>query len=352
MLMPHMIILGCLGYGWALSAFRNDLVQGTAIALKYLLPLLYGICLVLRPDQSKSVLAAAARAFLAVSPIAGAYGIFQHLDPQPWDRFWMIASKIDSIGLPEPGKVRVFSTMNSPVSFAAYATCGLLLFGFSNRTFIPRLLVPFAAILPLSLALLLTGVRTAWISAAASLIVCLLFPKVRKRAFVLMVCLACGIAVALLFTSFGDTVGSRLSSLGGNVSSDGSGSARIDDYLHVFSGDSRYLFGVGFGPDDDRQMNALDGLLLSSAVQMGIAVGVLQTIAVLWAGIQAVLKTGSHGDVMQTVASALVVGNLVVFLLVAISVGEVGFLYWMLVGTLTGVQPQINWAMRRGHRAR
>ena len=338
-LLPYAIALACLTYGWAITAFQGDFLQSTTTAAKYVIPMLYCVCLILAPQQSAGVLEAVAKAFLVVSPIMGLYGIFQHLNPQPWDQFWMISSKIDSIGLPEPGKVRVFGTMNSPVSFAAYATCGLLLFTFVRSKALPRFLVPVIAILPLSLALLLTGVRTAWISAFISILVCLHFKKTRKTAMVLLICLAAGVTFALLFTSFGAVIGSRLDSLNSNVSDDGSGSARIDDYLHVFGGDSRYQFGVGLGGQTDSTMNALDGLLLSSGVEMGTVFGLLYTFAVLWAGVQAVLRVDRSGDTMRLVSCALVVGSLAIFLLTNIAIGEIGFLFWMLVGALTSETP-------------
>ncbi len=334
-LVPYGIAGLCLTYGWMITAFGGDFIPSTTNAMKYVIPMLYCVCLILAPQQSAGVMGAAAKTFLVVSPIMGLYGIFQHLDPQPWDQFWMISSKIDSIGLPEPGKVRVFGTMNSPVSFAAYATCGLLLFTFVRSKLMPPILVPFVAILPLSVALLLSGVRTAWISAIISIFVCLGFGKTRKRAVVLLVCLVGGAVFALLFTSFGDVIASRLTSLDSKVSDDGSGTARLDDYFHVFGGDDRYLLGVGLGGRTDSTMNALDGLLLSSAVQMGTIFGLLHTVAVLWAGMQAVCRVGRNSDVMRLVTCALVVGSMAVFLLTNISVGEIGFLFWMMVGVLT-----------------
>ncbi len=333
--MPFGVAAMCLAYGWIITAFSGDLVASTTNAMKYVIPMLYCMCLIAAPQQSAGVLGAAARVFLVISPIMGLYGIFQHLDPQPWDRYWMISSKIDSIGLPEPGKVRVFGTMNSPVSFAAYATCGLMLFTFIRSRFIPPILVPLIAILPLSVALLLSGVRTAWISAIISILVCLCFGKTRNLALVLLLCLVGGAIFALLFTSFGDVIASRLTSLDSKVSEDGSGAARLEDYFHVFGGDERYLLGVGLGGKTDSKMNALDGLLLSSAVQMGTTFGVLHTVAVLWAGGRAAYRVARDSDVMRLVTCALIIGSLAVFLLTNISVGEIGFLYWMMVGALT-----------------
>ena len=335
-LLPYMLMVGCVMYGWALSSFQGNLLESSIGAIKYIVPLLYCMCLILRPDQSDAVLKGAARAFLVVSPLIGIYGVWQHLAPLSWDQYWMVSSKIPSIGQPFSGQVRVFSTMNSPVSFAAYATCGLLLFSFIPRSFIPPVLVPVVAILPLCLAILLTSVRTAWISAAVSLLFCLLYGRTRGRAGMLMVCLGLGIAFALLFTSFGDVISDRFATMDSSAANDGSGNERMGDYIHVFSEDSRYIFGLGLAPVvGDSKMAALDGQVLMSAYQMGTTIGVLHLLCVVWAGVQGLLRLRRDEAPLRLVAGALVVGNLAILPLTAVTVGEIGFLFWMLVGILT-----------------
>lgn len=336
MLIPYMLMTACLVYGWAISAFQNNVIDSTIVGIKYMIPMLYAVCLISRPDESDAVLQAAARAFLVLGPIIGLYGVLQHLSPQAWDQYWMVEAKMPSIGQPFPGQVRVFSTMNSPVSFAAYATCGLLLFSFMPRSFIPPILVPVVAILPLCLAILLTSVRTAWISAGVSILFCLLFNRTRGRATFLIICLGLGITFALLFTSFADVISDRFASLDTNVDGDGSGHERMGDYLHVFSEDSRYIFGTGMAPVvGDQNMAALDGQILSSAVQMGTTFGMLYILGVVWAGVQAVLRIGRNEEPIRLVAAALIIGNLVILPLTSIAVGEIGFLYWIMVGVLS-----------------
>ncbi len=334
-MLSYFVILVCLAYGWSISAFQGDFVQSTGTLIKYLIPMVYSICLLLCPEEATRVPVAAANTFLVISPMIGLYGVYQHLAPEPWDRYWMIASKIDSIGQPEPGKVRVFATMNSPVSFAAYATFGLLSVTFNRQGLFRVIVTGVLAIIPLSLALLLSSVRTAWISTLCSILICLIFKKLRGRAAVLLICLIVGVMFALLFTSFGDVVAQRLTSLNSNVSDDGSGGARLEDYSHVFSGnDLTYLVGVGFGSFHDSRMNALDGLLLSSAVTMGIVFGTVQTVMVLFLGARSAVNVRPDDASMRLVACALLAGSLVTFLLTNISIGEIGFLYWMMVGVL------------------
>ncbi|MBC7799269.1 MAG: O-antigen ligase family protein [Gemmatimonadaceae bacterium] len=351
---PYVIMAGCVVYGWAISAFEGNLLASSIVAVKYLIPLCYCMCLMLRPDQRDAVLEAAARAFLIVGPIIGLYGVLQHLSPMAWDQFWMVESKIPSIGMPFAGEVRVFSTMNSPASFAAYATCGLLLFSFTSRSLIPPVLVPAVAILPLCLAILLTSVRTAWIGAAVCLLFCLLFNKTRSRAILLIVCLAFGVAFAVLFTAFGDVIMARFATLDTNVAGDGSGGERMRDYFHVFGGDSRYIFGAGLSPlVGDAKMAALDGQLLMSAVQMGTTIGVLHVLCIIWAGAQALIGIKDEQSALRLIAAALIFSNLFILPLTAVATGEIGFLFWTMVGVMT-VPRQAMLPVQRGpaYRAR
>ncbi len=333
---PYLLMTICVMYAWALSAFQGNMFDASVVAIKYLAPMIYCMCVILRANESEAVLESAARAFLIVSAPVGLYGVFQHLAPPQWDQFWMISSKIPSIGQPYPGMVRVFGTMNSPVSFAAYATFGLLLFSFTQKSFIPPVLVPVVAILPLSLSIMLTSVRTAWISASLSLLFCLLFNRTRGRALFLIICLGFGVAIALLFTSFGDTISDRFASLDTNVAGDGSGQERMGDYAHVFTEDPRYNIGAGLVPiDPDTKMAAMDGQLLTSAVQMGTTLGLLHVLGIVWAGVQALRSLRRDDKPLRLVAGALIIGNLAIIPLTAIAIGEIGFLFWLMVGVLS-----------------
>ena len=120
------------------------------------------------------------------------------------------------------------------------------------------------------------------------------------------------------------------------MSQDGSASERLHDYIYVFTEGQRYLFGMGLSADADARMAALDGQLLLSVVQMGLVFGTLHTLLIMWAGVQGLLTLRHNQEVLRVVAGALILGEMSVFLLIGFSVGEIGFLFWMLVGVLTG----------------
>ena len=323
-------MLGCLLYGWALSAFQNNLLDASIDFSKSLVPMFYAMYLLEAGERSKDILQGAARAFLFVSPIIGVYGVLQYLNPPEWDRYWMIYSQMKSIGTPEPRQVRVFSTMNSPVSFAMFATCGLLLFGFCRRGLLPVLLA-----IPLCMALLLTAVRTAWIAGAIGLFYCFFFNATRSRAVLLTLSLLGAGAALVLMTPIGDAVAVRLASLGSNPSDDGSGHARLQEYIHVYSSMDHYLFGNGFGNKvrDVKLMNN-DGQFIASAVAMGIFIGNIHVIAVIWAAMQGLIGVRPGEKPVRLVAAAVVLGYLCVLPLLFVTGGEIAFLFWMFVGVL------------------
>jgi hypothetical protein len=161
-LMPMMLVGLCATYGMMISAFQGDFAPLATTALKTYAPLLYGAWVLREARRDPTVLDAAIRTFMVVSPIIGGYAIWQYVSPQDWDRYWMlhVSGTISVLGLPEPFQVRVFSTMNSPASYGTFAACGLLLFGFCSRGWQLLLL---ALIAP---GLLFTYYRTAWISLA------------------------------------------------------------------------------------------------------------------------------------------------------------------------------------------
>jgi hypothetical protein len=63
--------------------------------------------------------------------VMGLYGLVQFLYVPSWDAYWMtqalLVDNLNSIGTPEPFKVRVFSTLNAPGPFAIVLMAGLLL---------------------------------------------------------------------------------------------------------------------------------------------------------------------------------------------------------------------------------
>jgi hypothetical protein len=176
--LPPLLLMGaCVAYAFMITVGQGEFAGALAGGLKWGAPMIYGAWLLHRAQDDRTIVQTAARTFLFITPIIGVYGIFQYVAPPSWDRYWMVSAQMTSIGVPEPFGVRVFSTMNSPSSFATYVGTGLLLFGFCRSGWRTAVMA-----IPCSLGLLLSLYRTAWLGLLVGIIFCFFS---RRRAAVL-----------------------------------------------------------------------------------------------------------------------------------------------------------------------
>ncbi|MDF9715016.1 hypothetical protein INN71_12890 [Nocardioides sp. ChNu-153] len=173
---------------------RTDPVLGLALAALVFLPLIswalsersvealyvaivYSTCFLamataasgLLPNASEAVSRAAPWATLA---IAG-YGLVQFQFLPSWDRAWMVASNLSSIGAPVPGQVRVFGSLESPGPYALVlgALMCVVAQGVVRGAARRQLALRVTALAVAAPAFFLTGVRTGLLSMALVLLV-------------------------------------------------------------------------------------------------------------------------------------------------------------------------------------
>ena len=325
-LRPFLLAAACVVYATLLTVFQGDLAQAATGALKWGAPVLYGIWLHGEARRDPRIIESATLTFMVVMPLAGLYGFMQYLDPLVWDRYWMVNTTIASIGQPEPGMVRVFSTMNAPAGYATFTAAALMLFGFRRARW--GLLLAAA---PSVLGLLLSLYRTAWIALAAGLMIGLLHRRTRGRAATLMVAVMALAVAAILLTPAGEMLQERLLTLG-NANEDASGQERLGEYAALMEADGGTLLGHGFSSTDVMQAGALahDGQLVVCWHTMGLVVGILSVAAVCWAAWQAMRRAWRSPDVSGVAISGIMAGALVQVPLAVISSAEIGFLFWSL----------------------
>lgn len=101
-------------------------------------------------------------------PPLAIYGIVQYFLPlTSWDKNWIETVQLASIGSPQEGHIRIFSTLNSPGTFGLVLAVALILgFGMKRGT-----LFAWASNLLLVVALALTYVRSAWLALVIGVIV-------------------------------------------------------------------------------------------------------------------------------------------------------------------------------------
>jgi hypothetical protein len=329
---PYLLYGVCVGYAAMLSMFQGDLMMVASGSIKWAAPVLYGLWLLHKAEGDDSLVRGAARAFAIVTPIMGVYGVIQYVDPPTWDRYWMIYAQMTSIGQPEAYQVRVFSTMNSPASFATYTACGLLLFGFARSGWQSVLLA-----LPSSLGLLLSMYRTAWLALAAGIFFCLIFASTRSRAVLILVALTGAVTVAAVATPFGDAISERLNTLNQAPSEDGSGQERIEEYITLYNAGTSTLVGNGFSMVDAGTPGTMpvDGQIVAAWLTMGLVVGLISLAAIAWVAGQALLQVWRTPDPVRVTLGAIVMGSLIQIPLAGMATSEIGVLFWVFAAIAT-----------------
>ena len=99
-------------------------------SLEWICPVLFGFFLYSRWQNYPKLERLTKQIFLWCVLITGAYGVIQYLVLPEWDQVWLqktieISENARAFGAPEPLKVRVWSTMNSPGVFAQVMMAGL-----------------------------------------------------------------------------------------------------------------------------------------------------------------------------------------------------------------------------------
>lgn len=324
---PILLFAATVVYGAMLSLFQGDITSAASGTLKMIAPALYGIYLCEMGGRQSDLVDAATRTFAVIVPLMGLYGLLQYVDPPLWDRYWMIYSKMTSIGQPVAYEVRVFSGMNSPASFATFTIAGLLLFGFCRPGWTALILAG-----PSCLGLMLSLYRTAWVALAVGVMFCLLFSATRGRSLLITCCIFAAITLAVVATPFGDVIGDRLQTLN-KPSEDGSGQERMQEYVTLFNAPDSTLFGIGYASADPGTPGAMpvDGLIVACWLSMGLVVGLVSIAAVVWIALRALSRTYRAPTRENVALGAIIIGSLTQIPLASIVSGELGFLFWIAI---------------------
>lgn len=323
---PLMLAGACVIYAGLLSFLQGKTIDMASGLIKWLTPILYAAVLIYRADRDR-LLDAAVRALFVILPLTGLYGILQYVDPQAWDQYWMQFAPIISIGQPVPYGVRVFSTMNSPASFASFTAAGLLLVAFLRSGWIS-----FFVAAPSSLAFLLSLYRTAWLSMMLALIFCLLFASTRLKAQMIAIALVVAGSVAVTMPPFSDVIGDRLATLG-QGSEDGSFQERLGQFTTLWMLPDSSMIGVGFTTTDVGSAGQMpvDGMLIACWLMMGIVGGILCLCSLGWAISSAVVTAFLDRSREAVIVGAMAMGSLLQIPLANITSAEAGFLFWSFV---------------------
>jgi hypothetical protein len=206
------------------------------------------------------------------------YGIVQYVAPPVWDRYWIYYANMASVIGLEPGKLRVFSTMNSPWPFAT-TLLALLVFVMGSRGWLPLRALAVASGL---IALIASQTRAAWGGLLIGWVVLVIVAGRARWTLLAMAGLLAvigGLAVVAMPSTRGLTA--RVETLG-SLGSDDSLSVRARFYQSFFIEAMGQPIGAGLGRTGVATRLSQDASMLhfdSGLMNVPYVLGWLGTIA-------------------------------------------------------------------------
>jgi len=277
----------------------------------------------------------------ALVPLA-LYGIAQYFFPlTSWDQNWVTSTDLGSIMAPQEGHIRVFSTLNSPFTFAIVLAVGIM-FGVAARR---RLGTSILVMLPLIVALALTFVRSAWLSLVVGLIVYAAAAKGRQAGKTVAIILVCIAGVVVVGSSNPTTKAftDRLTSLG-DPNSDLSAKERLETTNRLLPQSVKQPLGAGLGQaglaaglneSGESGVVDVDDGYLALLYQAGLFAFLLVMFAV-FSSVRAAIGAVGRAPPDQRPYRAVILGILVMLLIAEASAdvlfGLPGVIFWYLAG--------------------
>lgn len=320
---PFILCLAGVLYGFAIGLVQNPIVPTILDLLDWLTPILFGFHIFINWRSYPLYRHNLQRVFLWGVLIMGTYGVWQYLVAPQWDGFWLENISATSFGRPEPLKIRVWSTMNSPQSFAGTIVAGLLLLFSSSGTM--RLPVAISGYL----ALLLSLARSAWLSWLVGLVV--LIPSLKPRLQIrILVGLALGALLILPLTTiepFSVALSSRFNTLS-NVESDSSYQDRISGYQNVLGLAITQYIGLGMGSTVEIGMGSNDSGILKLLFSMGYLGTLLYAGGLMVLIVKLFQNLNIKSDSFVSVCHAISLGTLSQIGLNVVTIAPIGIVMW------------------------
>jgi hypothetical protein len=331
---PFLVLMGCIAYGTALALLDGRFRSSIVDVLKWTVGPLFAVYLLAHRDSIPDLRRIFEPTLIAAAVVMSLYGVWQFASPASWDANWVhgVAELgLNSIGQPEPFRLRVFSTMNSPGAFGAILSAGIVL------ALKRRLSVCLLCIAPMLVGLALCQYRSLWAATALAIVLVAVAPSAGVRRTNILALFLAGLALAstALSPQIRDTVVQRAATLT-ELEGDESLRKRLEQYSEVIAHDN-LIVGDGLAINgasrrlDNRATVEIDGALIEVYRAMGVFVGTafILTLAALVAGLfRAAPGAGNHIYYDR----AIVIATFVLFPLGTVHVGEIGFCAWNFLG--------------------
>lgn len=279
------------------------------------------------------------RALFAATPLVALYGILQYfLPPTSWDERWLETVNFVSLEAPEPGHIRIFSTLNSPATLAVVLSLAVLFIVASRRLSVMRSVM----LVVLITGIALTFVRSALVGLVGGLIGLAIATRGRVTARIAVLLVATAIPVAALsaVSPTGKAIIDRVATLG-SPEKDVSADARLEKTSVLLPEAAATPLGHGLGSAGEavalRKSGGLrtaDNGYLALLWQVGPLGFLLLVGAALTAVSMLVRARPAAADHFEF--KALLMSGLAMLLVLGLGVdvfyGVSGALFWYLVG--------------------
>ena len=338
---PFLLALFALLYAYTVGLIRQPAVAATYDLLNWGGPLLFGLHLALEWRRFPRLRSVFTKVALWGLLVTSAYGLYQFADPPAWDRVWVYNAEMFSVGLPVPFLIRVFSTMNAPVSLAAFLVFAVLI-GLPA----PQRWKFLALALGLTV-LLLTKTRSAWAAFLVGAAVLQLRQPLRAlpRQWIALAVVLLLAAPAITHPAVRKAVAGRAATLS-RLEEDRSYRERLQITKYVVQRIERNPTGDGLGQlgsaaklgASNRRTPvaaALDSGPLEVFSVMGWMGGTLFALAIVGLLIPIARERRVRRDAVASGAAAAVVALLVASFFGNVFNGVAGVMFWSAVGLAT-----------------
>ncbi len=348
---PFLLCILGVVYGFVVGMLQHPTAEVAFGLFDWLCPLFLGLHIALNWEDVDRYWRAASKTFVWATLLLGLYAVWQYINPPAWDVYWLTIENeiiaISSFGYPQPFMVRVWGTLNSPGPFANVMVVGLLLLiATRSKLKIPASIAGFVA-------LLLSVVRTSWLSWMVGMVFLLVRskPKVFARLLISTLLILACVAPALNDPRAAFLVKDRLDTFQ-HLSKDGSYEERSEMYKYVTAEIATNPFGQGLKNGVMVHGYVIDSGFLAMLIELGwfgtlfFAAG-LGALLLVGAG-RGKLPEGPH-QVSLSICVAMLAQMLGGLVFVSVS----GMLFWVFAGffvsskrklsTAAAVQSELAW---------
>ena len=323
---PMLVAILAASYGLVLAFLQGVITPGIFDWLRYAVPPCFAALIIVSLPDCPSLPRRVIRSLAMAAAVSGAYGIYQFTVMPPWDAEWMRnaleASRLNSIGQPEPFEVRVFSLLNSPQSFAAVLGAAI---PFLLAVPTPLHLIGFALGV---VGLLLSLVRSYWLALALALGYLLARSPIGLKMRVIFVVITLSLlipTVAAFVPEAMERIDARFVSLTSDrFGSDVSYQSRQGDYEQLADALELRPLGMGLGTG-----KILDGQVMDTFYALGLFAGTFYLSAAAWCFVASARRARRGCPPVVLAASAVMVEVLLATPLTSSLIGELGMFSWL-----------------------